>query len=138
MAGVASAAAAAVARFLWPRERLWQSRRLERYRGIVAGAMPFTWPEFSIKEPFDGSGAAPGVTPLRGWTATFDSYDQYRELCYYRVTLLDGDRAVGALMAKLATDFAGDDWSTPAFANELRRGIARIAATGETNTEYRG
>jgi hypothetical protein len=101
--------------------------------------MAFTWPEFATKQALDGAAEEPGITPLRGWTATFDSYDQYREDCYYRVTLLDGDRPVWEMMVKVGLEFApGDDWSGPAFTAELRRRIADVAATGKTNTPYGG
>jgi hypothetical protein len=91
--------------------------------------MSFEWPEFEEKQPLDGG---------RSWTAKFDSYDQYRENCYYRVTLYDGLRAVDELMVQVGTEFAGDDWSGPEFLSELRSRIARVAATGKTNTDYAG
>lgn len=101
--------------------------------------MSFEWPQFETKQALDGSAPVPDVVPLRGWTATFDSYDEYREYCYYRVTLLEGDRQVGDLMAKIGTELApGGDWTSPSFEEELRRRIADIAATGETNTPYTG
>ncbi|MBL7500402.1 hypothetical protein I6A84_21905 [Frankia sp. CNm7] len=81
--------------------------------------MEFSWPEFATNETVDGE---------RSWTAVFDSYDQYREFCYYLVKIFDGDRQVGEFTAKVGTEFAGDDWTTPAFESELRERIARAAA----------
>jgi hypothetical protein len=72
--------------------------------------MAFTWPEFA--EP--------------GWTATFDSYDQYREWIYYKVVILDGDQPVGTVMAQVSTPVF-DDWREPGFTAELRSHIARVA-----------
>ena len=89
--------------------------------------MSFTWPEF-IHQPLDGS---------RTWSAKFDSYDQRNEDCYYVITLYDGDRVVATFMAQAGT-VAGDDWTGPAFLDELRRRLAQVAATGQTNTTYRG
>jgi hypothetical protein len=72
----------------------------------------------------------------RSWTATFDSYDQYREVCYYLATLFDGATASAPFMVKVGLDFAGDDWTTPKFVDELRVRLAAVAATGQTNTDY--
>jgi len=82
--------------------------------------MSFEWPEFETPQALDGG---------RSWTARFDSYDQYREECYYRVTIHDGERAVGELMARVGTEFTGDDWSSSVFVAELRTRIGRVAAT---------
>ncbi|ONH30460.1 hypothetical protein [Pseudofrankia asymbiotica] len=81
--------------------------------------MVFSWPEFAANETADGE---------RSWTAVFDSYDQYRELCYYVVRVFDGARQVGEVTAEVGTEFAGDDWTTPAFESELRARIAQVAA----------
>ena len=86
------------------------------------------WPAYS-NEPLDDG---------RSWSAQFDSYDQRKEDCYYVITLYDGDRVVATFMAQAGTEFAGDDWTGPAFLNELRRRLAQVAATGQTNTTYRG
>lgn len=86
--------------------------------------MSFTWPQYT-NEPLDDG---------RMWSAKFDSYDQRNEDCYYVVTLSDGT----TFMAQVGTEFAGDDWNKPEVLNELRARIARIAATGKTNTSYRG
>jgi hypothetical protein len=91
--------------------------------------MSFVWPEFEDKQPLDGH---------RSWTATFDSYDQRNEQCYYRAAIYDGLRQVDEIMVQVGTEFAGDDWSGPEFLNELRSRIARVAATGKTNTDYVG
>lgn len=90
--------------------------------------MSFTWPEF-ISQPLDGG---------RTWSAKFDSYDQRNEDCYYLVTIHEGDRVVGSFMVQAGTEFAGDDWTGPAFLEELRKRLARVAATGQTNTTYTG
>jgi hypothetical protein len=73
----------------------------------------------------------------RAWSATFDSYDQYRDDCYYLVQLFQEERPVGEFMVKLSMEFApANDWSTPEFVTELRARIAGVAATGETNTSH--
>jgi hypothetical protein len=91
--------------------------------------MSFEWPQFEEKQPLDNG---------RSWTAKFDSYDQHRDDCYYVVTVYDRDQWVGDFMVQVGTEFAGDDWSGPEFLNQLRDRIARVAATGKTNTDYTG
>jgi len=86
--------------------------------------MQFTWPRFAARQPLaDG----------RTWTATFESYDQYREDCYYAVTIFNGARA-DTITVKVGMEFAGDDWNRVEFIVELRERIAQVAATGITNT----
>ena len=41
-------------------------------------------------------------------------------------------------MAMIGAEFTGPDSSAPKFINELRSRIGEIAATGQTNTEYKG
>ena len=90
--------------------------------------MSFDWPQFSTPVTLpDG----------RSFTATFDSYDQRHEECYYRVTLGEGESA-SAFIAQVGTEWAGDDWSTPEFTAQLLDGIRRVAATGRSNTSYEG
>jgi hypothetical protein len=91
--------------------------------------MSFTWPQFVTPQPLDGS---------RTWTASFDSYDQYREDCYYCVRLFDGAELVAELMAQVSMGFAGDDWRGPTFVDEVRAQVARVAAAGATNTSWAG
>jgi hypothetical protein len=91
--------------------------------------MSFEWPEFSERQTLGGG---------RSWDARFDSYDQYREYCYYSVRLYEGDVAVADFMVQVGTEFAGEDWAQPTFLNELRSRIASVAATGKTNTDYAG
>jgi hypothetical protein len=85
----------------------------------------FTFPAFSEPTPIDAK---------RSWTATFDSYDQRNEDCYYVVTLSTGER----FMVQVALYWAGDDWSGPGFAERLKQEIHKVAATGKTNTSYTG
>lgn len=84
-------------------------------------------PHFELFEPLDGA---------RAWTARFDSYDQRLDTAYYRITLHDHEEPGSTLMA--AVSIVGDDWTTPAFAEDLRSQLASIAATGVTNTPYTG
>jgi hypothetical protein len=91
--------------------------------------MTFAWPEFNEKQPLGRE---------RSWDARFDSYDQYRELCYYTVRLYEGEVPVADFMVEVGIEFAGDDWSGPSFSNELRSRVAGVAATGKTNTDYAG
>ena len=65
-------------------------------------------------------------------------HDQRNEDCYYVITLHQGEGVTASFMAQAGTEFAGDDWTGPAFLNELRRRLAEVAATGKTNTSYRG
>jgi hypothetical protein len=89
----------------------------------------FEWPEFSTQQPLDGG---------RSWTAAFDSYDQYRENCYYLVRIFDGEQWVDEFMACVDTTWMGDDWTVPTWLPELTARIAGIAASGKTNTDWRG
>lgn len=88
--------------------------------------MSFTWPEFEDKQVLEGH---------RSWTATFGSYDQRLDTCYYRVTVYDGLKQVEDFMAVVGTEFAGEDWTGPEFRNELRVRLARVAAIGRTHAE---
>ena len=90
--------------------------------------MPFEWPNFTTPVALPDGGS---------FSATFDSYDQRNEECYYRVTL-DADEAGASFMAQVGTEWAGDDWSTPEFAARLLDEIGRVAATGRSNTSYPG
>jgi hypothetical protein len=90
--------------------------------------MSFTWPEFRKVSLDDG----------RSWSATFDSYDQYHEVCYYVVTLEGQVGATPGFMVQVGTEFAGDDWTGPDFLAKLTERIAAVAATGQTNTDYTG
>ncbi len=90
--------------------------------------MSFTWPEFT-NEPLDGG---------RTWSAKFDSYDQRNEDCYYVITVYEAGNVIASFMAQAGTEFAGDDWTGPGFLVELNRRLAQVAATGQTNTTYRG
>ena len=87
---------------------------------------PFSWPELTKPEPLDDG---------RSWTATFDSYDQYREVCYYRVVIVEPRTEI---MVAIGTEMFGDDWRHPIVIGELRMTISGVAATGVTNTTYAG
>ncbi len=91
--------------------------------------MSFEWPEFA--EPVE-------IDDTRAWTAVFDSYDQRNENCYYRVAVYEGDKLVARLIAKVDIGWAGDDWTDGAFAARVRESIDSVAASGRSNTEYRG
>lgn len=89
--------------------------------------MAFAWPEFTARQRLDD---------LRSWTASFDSYDQYREHVYYLVRLYRGDEQLRQFMVQLDTTWCGDDWTVPAFLPELTKRIAACAADGKTNTDH--
>ncbi len=86
-------------------------------------------PGFPDRNPIEGG---------RAWTAVFDSYDQRNDDCYYLVTLFDGESVVSQLMAQVGMWWAGDDWTSAEFLERLRKEIHSVAATGKSNTEYRG
>jgi hypothetical protein len=83
-----------------------------------------TWPSFTNEALADG----------RTWSATFDSYDQYLDFVYYVVTEGGGDR----FMVQLALDWSVgiEDWDSAEFIAGLRRAVAEVATTGETNTTH--
>jgi len=82
-----------------------------------------SWPTFTNEALADN----------RTWSATFDSYDQYRDFVYYVVTLQGS-----SFMVQIALDWAATikDWDSPEFIAGLRAAIARVAATGKTNTTH--
>jgi hypothetical protein len=84
-----------------------------------------SWPTFSNE----------AVADNRTWSATFDSYDQYRDFVYYLVTLLS---SAAPFMVQIALDWAATirDWDSLEFIAGLRAEIARVAATGKTNTTH--
>jgi hypothetical protein len=83
------------------------------------------WPTFSNEALADN----------RAWSATFDSYDQYRDFVYYVVTLLSSG---APFMVQIALDWAATikDWDSPEFIAGLRAQLARVAASGKTNTTH--
>jgi hypothetical protein len=82
-----------------------------------------SWPTFSHETLAD----------RRTWSATFDSYDQYRDFVYYVVTLQGA-----SFMVQIALDWAATikDWDSAEFISGLRAAIAQVAATGKTNTSH--
>ena len=90
--------------------------------------MSFSWPEYT-SEQLGGE---------RSWSAKFDSYDERHDDAYYLVTVSDGDQVVATFMAQVSAAFPNDDWVDPETTNQLRARIAQVAATGKTNTTYRG
>jgi hypothetical protein len=83
-----------------------------------------SWPQFD-SEQLDGG---------RTWSATFDSYDERHDVVYYVVTLSDGTE----FMVEVSAVFSSDKWDDEVARTTLRARISRVAATGRTNTEYRG
>jgi hypothetical protein len=81
--------------------------------------MAFTYPQFD--EPT--------------WSATFDSYDQRNDDVYYVITLKESGKRI---MGQVSIAWAGDDWNTPEFTQRLRDDLARIAASGQSNTSHTG
>jgi hypothetical protein len=80
--------------------------------------------------------------PLEGaktWSASFDSYDQRTDDCYYLVTLFEEGRELARFMVVvfLAGVNGGADSST-ALAERLREELARHARTMKSNTDYIG
>jgi len=71
----------------------------------------------------------------RTWSATFDSYDQYRDFVYFLVTLQSSS---APFMVQIALDWAATikDWDSPELIAGLRAQIARVAAAGKTNTTH--
>lgn len=88
----------------------------------------FSWPVFE-HEPLDGN---------RTWSATFDSYDQYRDDCYYAIQPFEGATDHAAFTVRVGMQFAPDinDWTTPDFVPALRAMLATLAAAGVTNTTH--
>lgn len=91
--------------------------------------MVFHWPSYAEPAVID---------PSRSWTASFDSYDQRNDNCYYIVTLLENGKARRRFMAQVDVGWAGDDWTTPEFAMRLKERIGWVARDGATNTSYSG
>ena len=83
-----------------------------------------SWPQFHGEALPDG----------RTWSATFDSYDERHDDVYYVVTLSDGTE----LMAQVSATFSSDAWIDAEVRDTLRARIGQVAATGKSNTDYRG
>ena len=90
--------------------------------------MSYQWPEFA-NEPLDAG---------RTWSARFESYDQRHDGAYYVVTLCDGRSSGVTFMAQVSAAFPDDEWIEDQVKETLRQRIAQVAATGQTNTSYRG
>ena len=80
--------------------------------------MPEVFPDFADPTSLEGGAS---------WTAEFESYDQRSDCAYYFVTVRTGDD-VKELWARV------DPPSGQPFHDQLHR----VAAAGETNTEYTG
>jgi len=83
----------------------------------------------------------PEPTPLdagRSWTAAFDSYNERTLDLYYIITLHEGGRPVARFMAELFPSWDVVDWAAARHRESLRRAIHEVAASGRTNTAYRG
>lgn len=85
------------------------------------------WPDFQEREAL-GDG--------RCFTAVFDSYDQYHEVVYYRVTLYEGEQVVAKIMACLDAGFSEPD--PRASRERTLRDLCEVARTGRSNTSYTG
>jgi hypothetical protein len=97
--------------------------------GATVTGMSSSFPEFPAPQPLDGQ---------RTWTATFESYDQRNDDIYYIVDLREGDQRVARFIAQVWPSVPGNEWDGPKFVENVRQGIAKIAATGKTNTSYIG
>jgi hypothetical protein len=91
--------------------------------------MSFAFPHFSERCEIDAT---------RSWTASFDSYDQRNDDCYYGVTVWEGDREVARLRVVIALSWAGDDWTGPGFVDRLREELHKVAKDRTPNTTYDG
>jgi hypothetical protein len=90
--------------------------------------MSTDFPQFDEPSKLDGT---------RRWTAEFDSYDARNDDCYYILSVDDGGRTIARFVAQISlVDL--DDWTTPEFVEAVRRKLQRVAATGQSNTEYDG
>jgi hypothetical protein len=87
--------------------------------------MSDAWPSFADPIPCDAG----------TWTASLDSYDQYHEVYYYRVTLNHRLRGEVRLMASVDVH-AG--WSDTEERDEIRYALGIVAASAQSNTPYRG
>ncbi|MFT3697788.1 MAG: hypothetical protein QM831_31905 [Kofleriaceae bacterium] len=80
------------------------------------------WPRFADPQPLaDG----------RTWTARLESYDQHYENIYYWITITETGVAAPPFIGQLSAPYEN-------IRESLREGLAGIAASGVTNTEYRG
>jgi hypothetical protein len=88
-----------------------------------------SFPEFPQPQPLDGQ---------RTWTASFESYDQRNDEIYYIVDLREAHQHVARFIVQVWPSVPGNRWDPIAFVDNVRQGIAKIAATGRTNTSYLG
>lgn len=79
--------------------------------------MTFRWPRFRE----------------RGWSARFESYDQYRDNLYYVITMNPGGPQ---FVAEIDLAGVGDDADHVELGAHVRAELSRVAALGHTNTAY--
>jgi hypothetical protein len=89
-----------------------------RARPIASGG----WPDFATPTAIDAT---------RSWTAAHESFDERLEDAYYVITLFEHGRRRGDIVAAIGGISSPND---PRLATEL----ARIAAGGRSNCDYRG
>ena len=87
------------------------------------------FPQFPQPTPIDGQ---------RAWTAAFESFDQRNDDLYYVVDLHDGGQRTARFLVQVSPTLHPDEWDGPKFVEQVRQAIAKVAATGKTNTSYLG
>ena len=91
--------------------------------------MEFVWPEFK-SVPLDGH---------RSWSATFDSFDQRTDDCYYVITLHAAERETARFMVRAGLGWVADgEWASPSFGSGLQGQLHALAIGGKSNTDYSG
>lgn len=74
----------------------------------------------------------------QSWSATWDSYDQYRDIVYYRVDVQGVVVSFPPFMIAIDLAWAASitDWNSPTFIETLRAQLAEHATIGKTNTTH--
>ena len=81
--------------------------------------MDFVWPTFS-RLPLNA---------VRSWSATFESFDQRNDDCYYEVTIYEGDREVERFSITAGVGWVKDgEWTSPTFVPKLQEQLQAIIA----------
>ncbi|HWE31467.1 MAG TPA: hypothetical protein VHB97_25870 [Polyangia bacterium] len=69
----------------------------------------------------------------RTFSATFSSWDQYKDLIYYQVTLHEDGRDLPPFTIVVVTYIPGREWDQPNFATRLLDDFLPIVKAGKTN-----
>ena len=87
----------------------------------------FAFPQFNEPTPLDDG---------RAWTARFESFDQRNDNVYYTIRILVDGKVTSTFIGRVS--YVGDTQDEAQIRESFTFFLARIAASGQTNTDYTG